>query len=35
VLRVTEAGMRRESAGIDRARFERAVAVVLRLHGVA
>jgi len=32
VLRVTEQGMRRESTGIDRAKFERAVAAVKKHH---
>lgn len=35
VLRVTEHGMRRESTGIDRKRFEFAVSAVLRYHGIA
>lgn len=34
VLRVTDAGMRRESIGIDRSRYEAAVAAVLRWHGL-
>lgn len=33
VLRVTEQGMRRESSGVDRASFERAVTAVRRYHG--
>ncbi len=35
VLRVSAKGMRRESTGMERATFERAVAVVMRAHGLA
>lgn len=35
VFRITDSGMRRESAGIDRSTFERAVAAVLRTHAIS
>lgn len=34
VLRVTDEGMRRESTGIDRSRFDQAVQAVMRWHGI-
>lgn len=35
VLRVTESGMRRESTGIDRAHYDRAVRAIMEWHGLA